>query len=255
MNEKQLKSLFCRSLASGHIKNNNILPTSRDAKIRVIEEANFRRYDLLIAAITNDPIVGENMAYSNNLLVRTQLLEHFARSEKCRIDCIRFYPIEIKSDDDSIDERLPNQIINAILTFGLSVLVLDKKHAKMIKSGSLKFLPATVVCYSGVDDYFEVVSTFDRFISSGIFTLNPSIVAKALWPHKINARAYNRLTTIQRIFQKLAFNQIYYENLGLTQEEVEFMEAIVEVRTPSQGRRKLDCVIKESSSAKLTDFM
>ena len=56
-------------------------------------------------------------------------LKHFASQEKCRIDCIRFYPIEVKSDDDVFKhERLPKQIIDAILTLGLSVLVLDKNH-------------------------------------------------------------------------------------------------------------------------------
>ena len=136
MNEKQLKSLFCKALASGHISKNDILPSSKDARLRIVEEANFRSFDLLIAAITNESIAGCVCTDSNGILVRTQLLENFARTEKCRIDCIRFYPVEIKSDDDSIDERLPNQIINAILTFGISVLVLDKNHGKRIKKSN-----------------------------------------------------------------------------------------------------------------------
>ena len=65
-----------------------------------------------------------------NILTRTGLLAQFAKAEKCRIDWIRFYPVELKSDDDALDERLPNQILNAILTFGRSLLVLDEKHSK-----------------------------------------------------------------------------------------------------------------------------
>jgi hypothetical protein len=255
MNEKQLKSLFCNALGCGHIKNNDILPTYRDARIRVVEEANFRSFDLVIAAIAHEPIIGENYAYCNNLLMRTQLLEHFARSEKCRIDCIRFYPVEIKSDDDSIDERLPNQIINAILTFGISVLVLDKNQAKRIKSSALKFLPATVVGYTGIEDYFEIISRFDRFISDGIFNFNRSTLVKALSQDGASGRAYSRLVAIQRILQKLVFNQMYHENLGLTEEELEFMQAMVELRMPSDGRKRLARLIKETTNAKLTDFM
>ena len=256
MNEKQLKLLFCKALASGHISNNDILPTSKEAKIRIVEEANFRSFDLLIAAIINEPIAADVCMDSNKFLVRAQLLEHFAKIEKCRIDCIRFYPVEIKSDDDSIDERLPNQIINAILTFGISVLVLDKNHGKRIRSSALKFLPATVVCYTGIEDYFEIISTFDRYISSGIFSFNKSVIARALSQDGVAHRAYSRLVVIQRILQKLAFNQMYYENLGLTEEELEFMQIIAELRTPTDSTKRLARrLIKESANSKLTDFM
>jgi hypothetical protein len=257
MNEKQLKSLFCKALASGHISNNDILPSSKDARLRIVEEANFRSFDLLIAAITNESITRAVYTDSNGILMRTQLLEHFARTEKCRIDCIRFFPVEIKSDDDNIDERLPNQIINAILTFGISVLVLDKNHGKRIKkSSALKFLPATVACYTGVGDCFEIISAFDRFISNGIFSFNKSVLAKALSRDRAGNRAYNRLVLIQRILQKLAFNQIYYENLGLTEEELEFMEIIAELRMPTDNSTKrLVSLIKETANSKLTDFM
>lgn len=182
MNEKELKQLFCSSLRSGHIKDNSLMPAPDEAEIRIVEEANFRSFDLLIAAITKEPCCNLDVDYAhyNNMLVRTQLLERFARSEKCRIDCIRFYPVEVKSDDDSIDERLPNQVVDAILTFGLSVLVLDKNHARKIKSSKLeRFLPATVICYTGVDDYFHVVSMFDRLASGGVFSFQKASLARA----------------------------------------------------------------------------
>lgn len=264
MNEKQLKSLFCNALATGHIKNNDILPISNESnRIRVVEEANFRSFDLVIAVITREPaMVKDYDSWSNNILVRTQLLEIFAKSQKCRIDCVRFFPVEIKSDDDVIDERLPNQILNAILTFGLSVLVFDKNHTRRIKSSPLKFLPATVVGYSGTEDYFEVISKFDRFVSNGVFSFNRSTLAKILSEGKgsnNSCRIHSRLVAIQAILQKLMFNQIYYENLGLTEEEFEFIRAISELPIPSDGRRYkrrlLDCLIKETTNAKLTDFM
>ncbi len=253
MNEKQLKVLFCSALQSGHIKNNDILP-SQNAEMRIVEEANFRSFDLVIAAITQQPYADYDNY--NNMLVRTQLLESFARSEKCRIDCVRFYPIELKSDDDTIDERLPSQIINAIMTFGLSVLVLDRNHSKRIaKSGLAKFMPATIICYTGIEDNFEVVSTFDRFISSGIFSFNRSTLARALAPDDSGSRAYGRLAVLQRILQKLAFNQMYYENLGLAEDELEFLYTLSEIRMPSNGRKRLDSLIKETANAKMTDFL
>jgi hypothetical protein len=253
MNEKQLKVLFCGALQSGHIKNNDILPFPA-AEMRIAEEANFRNFDLVVAAITQEPSVDYDNY--NNMLVRTQLLENFARREKCRLDCLRFYPIELKSDDDTIDERLPSQIINAIMTFGLSILVLDKNHSKRItKSGLVKFMPATIICYTGVGDYFEVVSTFDRFISSGVFSFNRSTLARALAPDDTGGRALGRLAVLQRVLQKLAFNQIYYDNLGLMADEIEFLHALSQIRMPSNGRKRLASLIQETANAKMTDFL
>jgi hypothetical protein len=255
MNEKQLKSLFCNALTSGHISNNDILPTPCNAHIKIVEEANFRSFDLVIAAIEHEPIAENDYAYYNSLLVRMRLFEQFARSEKCRINCIRFYPVEIKSDDDTIDERLPIQIINAILTFGLSVLVLDKNHAKKVRTSALKFLPATVICFTGVKDHFEVLSSFDRVISDGIFNFNRLTIAKVLTQNHMSGRVYSRLTAIQQILQKLAFNQIFFEDLGLTEEELKFMRQVVELEKPSNGRKRLSALIKETTNTKMTEFM
>ncbi len=258
MNEKELKQLFCSSLRSGHIKDNSLMPAPDEAEIRIVEEANFRSFDLLIAAITKEPCCKLDVDYAhyNNMLVRTQLLERFARSEKCRIDCVRFYPVEVKSDDDSIDERLPNQIVDAILTFGLSVLVLDKNHARKIKSSKLeRFLPATVICYTGVDDYFQVVSMFDRLASGGVFSFQKASLARAIAQSEVAyGRAYSRLAALERILQKLAFNQLYFENLGLADEELEFLQKLAGLRIPN-CRKMVARLIKETTNAKLTDYM
>lgn len=48
MNEKELKLQFCSALRSGKIKNNDLIPES---DIRIVEEAHFRSFDLLIAAV------------------------------------------------------------------------------------------------------------------------------------------------------------------------------------------------------------
>jgi hypothetical protein len=253
MNERELKSLFCSSLKSNHVKNNDLIPTS---EIRIVEEAHFRSFDLLIAAVTKEPDDLHDYGQYNNILVRTQLLKQFARHEKCRIDCIRFYPVEIKSDDDILDERLPKQIIDAILAFGLSILVLDKNHSKLARNIG-KFLPTTLVCYTGIDDHFEVVSRFDRLISSGVLNLKKTILAKVLEGSNTGSKAYSRLVALERIFQKIIFNQLYFENLGMTEREIEFLQMITGIKTPSssQEMKKLSKLIKETSNAKMTDYM
>jgi hypothetical protein len=252
MNERELKSLFCSSLRSNHVKNNDLIPTS---EIRIVEEAHCRSFDLLIAAVTKEePDDIHDYGQFNNILVRTQLLEQFARHEKCRIDCIRFYPVEIKSDDDVLDERLPKQIIDAILAFGLSILVLDKKHSKLAR-GIGKFLPTTLICYTGIDDYFEVVTRFDHLISSSVLNLKKTILAKALEGSNTGSKAYSRLVALERIFQKIIFNQLYFENLGMTEPELEFLQMITGIRPPSQEMKKLSKLIKETANAKMTDYM
>jgi hypothetical protein len=253
MNERELKSLFCSSLKSNHVKNNDLIPTS---EIRIVEEAHFRSFDLLIAAVTREPDDIHDYGQYNNILVRTQLLKQFARHEKCRIDCIRFYPVEIKSDDDVLDERLPKQIIDAILAFGLSILVLDKNHSKLARNIG-KFLPTTLVCYTGIDDHFEVVSRFDHLISSGVLNLKKTILAKVLEGSNTGSKAYSRLVALERIFQKIIFNQLYFENLGMTEREMEFLQMIAGIKPPSssQEMKKLSKLIKETSNAKMTDYM
>lgn len=253
MNERELKSLFCSSLKSNHVKNNDLIPTS---EIRIVEEAHFRSFDLLIAAVTKEPDDIHDYGQYNNILVRTQLLKQFARYEKCRIDCIRFYPVEIKSDDDVLDERLPKQIIDAILAFGLSILVLDKNHSKVARNIG-KFLPTTLVCYTGIDDHFEVVSRFDRLISSGVLNLKKTILAKVLEGSNTGSKAYSRLVALERIFQKIIFNQLYFENLGMTEREIEFLQMIAGIKPPSssQEMKKLSKLIKETANAKMTDYM
>lgn len=250
MNERELKSLFCSSLKSNHVKNNDLIPTS---EIRIVQEAHCRSFDLLIATLTKEPD-RHDYGHYDNILVRTQLLKHFARQEKCRIDCIRFYPVEVKSDDDVLDERLPKQIIDAILAFGLSILVLDKNHSKVAR-GLGKFLPTTLICYTGIDDHFEVVSRFDRFVSCGVLNLKKTILAKALEGSNTGSKAYSRLVALEHIFQKIIFNQLYFENLGMTERELEFLQMITDIRPPSQEKKRLSQLIKETANAKMTDYL
>ncbi len=129
--------------------------------------------------------------------------------------------------------------------------MLDRNHSKKARSIA-KFLPATIICYTGIDDHFEVISKFDRLVSTGIFNLHRTGLARALG--HADGRAYSRLVALERVLQKLTFNQIYFENLGLTEEELEFLQTVAGIRAPSDGRKRLLKLIKETGNAKLTDY-
>jgi hypothetical protein len=135
--------------------------------------------------------------------------------------------------------------------------VLDKNHSKLAH-GLGKFLPTTLICYTGIDDHFEVVSRFDRLISSGVLNLKKTILAKALEGSNAGSKAYSRLVEIERIFQKIIFNQLYFENLGMTEPELEFLQMITGIRPPSsssQEMKKLSKLIKETANTKMTDYI
>jgi len=255
MNEKELKGLFLTSLKSGHVKNNTVIPGPDIAELRVVQEANFRSFDLLLAAVTPHRGVGKTAA-SAEVLARSRLLTHFAKRERCRADRIHFYPVEVKSDNDIIDERLPNQIIDAILTFGLSILVLDLNHSRKIKSSKLgRMLPSTIICYTGVEDHFEVVSVFDRFVSCGIFDFERINLVRLLRQYATShaARSHRRLELLQQILQKIIFSQLHFENPGLTEEEELFLAALADIALPSR-KKMLAEIIKETTNTKLTDY-
>lgn len=255
MNEKDLKSLFWSSLNSGHLKNNTIIPSMDTAELRVVEEANFRSFDLVIAAITRSKAAQKGKRNAE-MLPRSKLVTHFAKRERCGADRIHFYPIELKSDDDTIDERLPNQIVDAIITFGLSIVVLDKNQATRLRGTRLdKILPATVICYTGIDDYFEVTSVFDRFISCGIFDFERLNLARLLEHNigSVSAKAQRRLEVLQQVLQKIVFSQLHFENSGLTPQEERFISGLAGISLPSQKKILAD-VIRETANTKLTDF-
>jgi hypothetical protein len=265
--EKELKSLFISSISSGHIKN-NIFPlisanTYREMKIK--QEGYFRNFDLVIAIIEKrdsssikyDSI--ETYDNYNNILMRDNLLKKFATKEKCRIDWIRFYPIEIKSDNDVLDERLTNQILNAILTFGRSIVILDEHHSRKTRTNrTLRLLPTTIIGYSGEDDNFEVLSVFDRLVSNGMFNISKRGLARLLIANGLDDikgdKIFRCLSHIHRINQKLAFSEFYHERIDFGKDETEFIRRLIDIDTFSD-RKQLVKLIEETKNSKLTDYM
>ncbi len=264
MNELELKDLFVSSLESGHVldsKNRDLPFTNPENEIRIKNEGYFGQFDLVIAILHRN---GKSFHASSklesyqNILMRTSQMTELARSEKCRIDCISFYPVELKSNKDVLDRRLPNQIMNAILTFGRSMVVLDRKH---IIRASLKFmqlLPATIIAYTGRKDYFRVLSVFDRIVDTGMFNIPKRRFIKTLLDNGIGEdmdKIYSRLSTLERINQKLVFNQLYNSDAGFLKEEIEFLRQFSSIQAAMSYKKQILKCVKESETVKITDFI
>jgi len=266
MNESELKDLFVSSIESGHIfdsKNRNLPFTNPNNKIRIKSEGYFGQFDLVITILNkgNKDEICQNSdeveAY-HNVLMRTGQLAEIARAEKCRLDRISFYPVELKSSCDTLDVRLPNQIMNGILTFGRSIVVLDKKHINKASLKFLRLLPATIIGYTGTKDFFTVLSVFDRNINTGMFNLSKRRFAKILGENGILEgieRIYGRLRTLERINQKLVFNELYNSNPGFLKEEIEFLRQFSSIKTAMTFRKQILNYVKESENDKISNYL
>ena len=291
MNERELKQLFISSIRAGHVKSSNICNVSNDHSvnlhdnsvnffpsvansgmdIKIKDEGYFRNFDLVIAVIdkinNNNNNVNHNIVYDSiasydtyfNILMRSGILTQFAKAEKCRIDSIRFYPVELKSDDDVLDERLPNQVLNAILTFGRSIIVLDEKHSRRaIQRKMANLIPATIIGYSGDDDYFEVLSVFDKFVTNAIFSIKKRRLASILVQNGISDkidRVHQCLTNLQALNQKLAFSELYNDdNVTFLRDEIEFLSNLRNLHLYSE-KKQIENLIRETKNNKITDYI
>ncbi len=279
MNQIELKKLFKSSVKNGHINNNHLIPflNSQTHEIKIKEEGYFRNFDLVIALInkenkpkkTNNKYFDLEYDIQHNILMRSQQFTEFSKLEKCRIENITFIPVEIKSDNDVLDERLPNQILNAILTFGRSYLVIDKKYVLNRDLQILKLLPTTIIGYSGKEDYFEILSIFNRCIMNGIFNIPKRSFIKLLINNNITnkisemVKIYNSLITLEQINQKLVFNYLFRseENLDLDfllKQERDFLKQFYNFSTlPSEktNKKQIKKLIKDSRNYLITDFL
>jgi hypothetical protein len=265
MNESELKDIFVSSIESGHIvdtKGGNLPFTNPEAEIRIKSEGYFGQFDLVLGVLQRKNTKAyqrtEHNGTYNEILMRTGQLTEIARTEKCRIDHISFYPVELKSNCDTLDGRLPNQIMNGILTFGRSIVVLDKKHVQKDSLKFLRLLPATIIGYTGIEDRFRVLSVFDRNINTGIFNLSKRRFTKTLLDNGIVDgidRIYLRLLTLQRINQKIVFNELYNSNPGFLKGEIEFLHLFSTIKSTMTYRKQIASCIKESEYKKMTDYL
>ena len=269
MNEQELQKLFLGSLFSGEIQGiDEILDVASLQKteriVRIKKEAYFRYFDLVIGVISlrrNSPIriKAESVDMYDryqNLIMRTSELLAFAKEENCRVDLVDLFPVEFKSDNDSLDERLPKQVINAILAFGRSVVVFDKIHTSRIqKFGLFRLLPASIIGYS-MDNKFKVISSSNHIIGASLVRPQKSVFAKILKENGLMddlTAIYSHIHVTQRIYQKMLFNQISEERIGLLQEEIKFLSGLK--KNPNfREKEQIKKIVRESINRKITDY-
>jgi len=294
MNETELKKLFKSSIKNRHIQNNHHLPIHisdyQSHQIKIKEEAYFGNFDFVIVIVhknienqrdidnTYSCTAREDLFFQDqgrdddvyqNIRMRTHQFIQIAKQEKCSIKNLTFIPVEVKSDSDVLDNRLPNQILNAILTFGRSFLVLDQKHISK-NLHLLKLLPTTIIGYTGKDDFFEVLSVFDRFVMNGIFSIPKRSFNKLLLDSKVTNKfsdidkIYKSLVTLERINQKLVFNYLFrfgtnvLDESFLLQEEIKFLNKFCEffkIPTENSYKKEIIELIKNSENRLITDFL
>jgi hypothetical protein len=269
MKELDLQKLFVDSLLSGQIEGLNKIidiPSFQniDRIVRIKREAYFRYFDLVIGVICpQSKMLIKSKSNSidvyekhQNLLLRTSELLAFAGEENCRVDSIDLIPVEFKSDSDSLDERLPRQVINAILAFGRSVVVFDKEHtSRLQKHGLFRLLPASIIGYSR-DDTFKVISSEKRIIVDSLVKPQRSAFARILRDNGLmdNLNVINsHLGMTQRIYQKFLFNQIFEEKIELLPEEIEFLSGL-SIKPTFHEKKIIRKIVNESMNRKITDF-
>ena len=148
--------------------------------------------------------------------------------------------------------------MNGILTFGRSIVVLDKKHVDRASLKFLRLLPATIIGYTGIKDHFKVLSVFDRNINTGMFNLSKRRFTKILVDNGIVEgidKIYVRLQNLERINQKLVYNELYNSNPGFLKEEIEFLNQFSSIKTVMTYTKQIAARILESENDKITNYL
>ncbi|CAN5835440.1 hypothetical protein BH23THE1_BH23THE1_15170 [soil metagenome] len=267
MNEIQLKDRFLEFL-NLNPKNNFFGNTSNrnERYIEIKNEALNRKFDFILAVCKTKNIKTKDIRDSTiemdddlrNIYVRSTLLKTISDNYKMNVDKITLYPIEIKSDRDKLDDRLANQVIEAILSFGRSIVILDSKHSsKIIKNGLARILPSTLIGYFDESDEFAVINRHDRVYSDSLLNVNKLHLIKTLEKadNQINVtKLYNNLRRLQSIHQKLIYNQIFKKGQCLLEDEVIFMKELSSLNQKINVKKEIIKTIQQYKNYKITDF-
>ena len=68
-------------------------------------------------------------------------------------------------------------------------------------------------------------------------------------------RIYGRLRTLDRINQKLVFNELYNSNPSFLKEEIEFLRQFSSVKTVMTYRKQIANYVKESENDKISNHL
>ena len=268
MNELELKNKFINFLKD--TSNNNFFSNYNFESNNFIEIRNeglSKKFDLILALIkTNEvkfnKIKNKSIAIDEDIkgiFFRNILLKSISEKYKIKIQNLVIYPIEIKSDKDKLDERLANQIIEAILTFGRSIVILDNYHATKIKKNRFyKIVPSTILGYIKEQEIFVLLSKYNRVFSDSLLNINKINLVRTLEKSEIDINynnLYRNLKSIQQINQKLIYNQIFnYENT-LFDDEIEFLKHFSYINQKISFKKEIIKLVKESKNYKITEFI
>ncbi|HEY6536225.1 MAG TPA: hypothetical protein VIY08_10610 [Candidatus Nitrosocosmicus sp.] len=269
MNEIELKNKFMDFLLSSN--NNSFVKKSSTSKIFEIKNEGLnKKFDLIIAIVKSDKlkfnkIKKETIEIDDNLksiFFRNTLLKSISEEYKIKIQNLIIYPIEIKSDKDKLDQRLANQVIDAILVFGRSVVILDNNHyTKIKKNGFYKIIPSTILGYSNEQEMFILIQEYDKLYTDSLLNIHKFNLIRTLEKSKMSNidinynNLYRNLKTIQNINQKLIYNQIFdYENIFFDS-ELEFIKNLSNITQKISLKNEITKLVKESKNYRITEFI
>jgi len=268
MNEIELKIKFIDYLRSNSYHNFFSGYTYKpDNIIEIKNEGLNKRFDLILAMIKTKEIKLKDIKNKSieidedikSIFFRNQLLKSISETYKVKIQNLIIYPVEIKSDKDKLDERLSNQIIEAILTFGRSIIVLDNDHAIRIKKNGLhKIVPSTIIGYLNDKQMFTLISKYNRVFTDSLLNINKVNLIRALEKSKVDINynnLYRNLRNIQKINQKLIYNQIFNYEPTLFDDEIDFIKNFSGIKQNISFKKEIIGLVKESKNYKITEFI
>ena len=268
MNEFQLKIKFLDFLKTN--PNNSFFGKPGDKSqyfLEIKNEALNRKFDFVLAIIRTSSYKPKEIKKTTieidddlkNIYTRDSLLKNVSQKYKIRIQNMIIYPIEIKSNKDKLDERLGNQVIDAILSFGRSVIILDSKHCQHMKKNGLKsILPSTIIGYQETDDKFVLINRFSRVISDSQLNINRINLIKTLEKSNSNvnlSRLQRNVKSLQTINQKLIYNQIFLNEQSFHEDEIRFIEELSAINQQINMKKEILKSIKHFTDYKITDFI
>ena len=268
MNEIELKNRFIDFLKNNSDHNffSNCGGNSNNI-IEIRNEGLNKKFDFILAMIKPKELNTKKIrnrtieidADVKGIFFRNQLLKSISEKYRIKIQNIIIYPIEIKSDKDKLDERLANQIIEAILIFGRSIVILDNDHAiKIKKNGLNKIVPSTIIGYSSEKKTFFLLNDYKRIYSDSLLNIDKVNLIKTLENSKVDVNyndLYRNLRNIQNINQKLIYNKIFNYNLSFFDDEIQFIKNFSDINQKISLKKEIIKLVKESKNYKITEFI
>lgn len=269
MNEIELKNEFINFIQDEDKSKNFFLnyKFKPDNIVEIKNEGLNRKFDLVLALIKTKEIESKEIKSRSieidddikSIFFRNVLLKSISEKYKIKIQNILLYPIEIKSDKDRLDERLANQMIEAILIFGRSIIVLDNDHAiRMKKNGICKMMPSTILGYTNEKKVFVILNKYNRIFSDSLLNVNKNNLIRLLRKSKVDINynnLYRNLRNIQIINQKLIYNQIFRYEYSLYEDEIEFIKNFSSINQKISLKKEIIKLIKDSKNYKITEFI